>query len=86
MENDAFSDEVKAKYQKAQRRKLNKEADTQVFENLLMAYHNLAALHTLKENQGDAYDVCRSAVLAWYYATYFAVSAMVAGSAGSRQI
>lgn len=72
-------------YRKVQRRSVNKAADTSVFENMFMAHHNLASLHSLNEDIKSPYDTCRSAIVAWYYAAYFSASAMVAASSGSTQ-
>ncbi|MGX2732279.1 hypothetical protein ACWJOY_21555 [Escherichia coli] len=33
----------------------------------------------------DKYDICRSAIISWYYSIYFSASAMVAASSGSIQ-
>jgi hypothetical protein len=84
--SDEFSDEkTKDIYKKVQRRPMNENADTLVFENMLMAYHNLAALDSLDKDISHKYDVIRSAIVSWYYSTYFAASAMVAASSGSLQ-
>ncbi|MBF0659747.1 hypothetical protein IPZ60_13435 [Psychrobacter sp. NG25] len=79
------SDELKSIYQKVQRRSVNREADTLVFENMHMAYHNLASLKAMNNDALDKYDICRSAIVSWYYSIYFAASAMVAASSGSTQ-
>lgn len=72
-------------YKGVQRRPVNKVADTSVFENIFMAHHNLASLHSLNDDIESPYDTCRSAIVAWYYTTYFSASAMVAASSGSTQ-
>jgi len=80
------SDEkLTAIYSGVQRRPVNRIADTSVFENMFMAHHNLASLHSLNDDIESPYDTCRSAIVAWYYATYFSASAMVAASSGSTQ-
>lgn len=79
------SDELKFLYRKVQRRSVNRDADTLVFENMHMAYHNLASLKAMNDNALDKYDICSSAIVSWYYAVYFASSAMVAASSGSKQ-
>jgi len=80
------SDKVlKETYSKVKRRPSNKDADTFVFENMFMAYHNLASLNSINENVVSLYDTCRSAIVSWYYAVYFSSSAMVAASSGSVQ-
>jgi uncharacterized protein (UPF0332 family) len=72
-------------YADVQRRPANRVADTSVFENIFMAHHNLASLYSLNDDIESPYDTCRSAIVAWYYATYFSASAMVAASSGSTQ-
>lgn len=79
------SDELEFLYQKVQRRSVNRDADTLVFENMHMAYHNLASLKAMNDDAIDKYDICRSAIVSWYYSIYFAASAMVAASSGSIQ-
>lgn len=78
-------EELNEIYKKVQRRPVNKNADTNVFENMFMAHHNLASLCSLNDDVQDPYNTCRSAIIAWYYATYFAASAMIAASSGSIQ-
>ena len=77
--------ELDAIYKNVQRRPVNSIADTSVFENMFMAHHNLAALYSLNDGIQSPYDTCRSAIVAWYYATYFSASAMVLASSGSTQ-
>jgi hypothetical protein len=77
--------ELKAIYSKVKRRPVNIGADTMVFENIHMAYHNYASIFSMNETIEDKYDICRSAIISWYYNTYFAASAMVAASSGSVQ-
>lgn len=72
-------------YNKVPRRTINRDADTLVFENMHMAYHNLASLEAMNNDILDKYDICRSAIISWYYTIYFAASAMVAASSGSIQ-
>lgn len=72
-------------YQGVQRRSVNREADTLVFENMHMAYHNHASLKAMNNDALDKYDICRSAIVSWYYSIYFAASAMIASSSGSIQ-
>jgi len=78
-------DELESLYRRVPRRPVNQEADTLVFENMHMAYHNLASLNAMNDDALDKYDICRSAIVAWYYSVYFASSAMVAASSGSIQ-
>lgn len=84
--NGSFNDEeLKKFYAKVQRRSVNRDADTLVFENMHMAFHSLASLFPMNEGISAKYDICRSAIVSWYYATYFSASAMVAASSGSAQ-
>ena len=86
VENGSFKDiNIKDHYKSVKRRKPNPEADTLVFENMMMAFHNQASLVRLTEDSTHHYDVCRSAIISWYYSTYFTCSAMVAAASGSKQ-
>ncbi len=85
-ENGSFKNKnIKDHYKLVKRRKPNHEADTLVFENMMMAYHNQASLTRLTEDSTHPYDVCRSAIISWYYSTYFTCSAMIAATSGSKQ-
>jgi len=85
--DDGSCDDGKLKsiYSKLSRRTINRDADTLVFENIFMAHHNLAALNSMDDDIKYKYDICRSAIVSWYYLTYFASSAMVAATSGSVQ-
>ena len=86
VENGSFEDEkIKTHYQSVSRRKTNADADTLAFENMMMAFHNQASLVRLTEDITHPYDVCRSAIISWYYSTYFTSSAMIAAKSGSKQ-
>lgn len=86
VENGSFEDQkIKNHYKAVSRRKPNVEADTIVFENMMMAFHNQASLVRLTEDATHPYDVCRSAIISWYYSTYFTSSAMIAAASGSKQ-
>lgn len=86
VENGAFEDQkIKDHYNSVARRKPNPGADTLVFENMMMAFHNQASLVRLTEDATHPYDVCRSAIISWYYGTYFTCSAMIAAASGSKQ-
>jgi len=76
---------IKSFYAHVSRRTPNPDADTVVFENMLMAYHNHAALNSINEDIEDQYDTCRTAIINWYYSTYFTCSAMIAAASGSTQ-
>ncbi len=69
-------------YDLVQRRRPNEESDTIAFECLLMAMHNVSALQTFTDSE-DNYGVVRSAIIAWYYATYYSSKAMIAAATGS---
>jgi len=77
--------ELTKQMSEVQRRSPNSKADTVTLENMLMAYHQHVSLTSFSRGQGDPYDVCRSAIVAWYYSVYFSVSAMVAACSGSSQ-
>jgi len=86
VENGAFEkDKIQAHYKSVNRRKPHNQADTLVFENMMMAFHNHASLVCLREDVTHPYDVCRSAIIAWYYSTYFTCSAMIAAASGAKQ-
>jgi len=84
VENGSFEKEkIKAHYNFVSRRKANPTADTLVFENLVMALHNQASLVRLTENIKHPYDICRLAIISWYYSTYFTSRSMIAAASGS---
>ena len=85
-ESELYSrNKLKAFYQNVQRRKVNREADTWVYENILMALHNVAALDEMSKEGSDQNAIVRSAIIAWYYAVYYSSSAMVAAASGTKQ-
>jgi len=79
------SSELRDFYSTVQRRSTNIEADTWVFENILMALHNVAALNQLNLVTENKSSIVRAAIIEWYYAIYYSSSAMVAASSGSKQ-
>lgn len=84
--SELYNDKIlKDLFANLQRRAINKNADTLVFENMLMAHHNLASLYSINDNVIHQYDTCRSAIISWYYAIYFSSSAMIAAKSGSAQ-
>jgi len=86
VDDESFNDSgIRDFYQNTNRRTVNREADTIVFETMLMAYHNQVALNRFNEDPSHSYDICRSAIIAWYYSIYFTSSAMVAAASGSLQ-
>ena len=86
VENGSFEGQkIKDHYKTVSRRNPGPEADTLVFENMMMAFHNHASLVRLAEDATHSYDVCRSAIISWYYGAYFTCSAMIAAASGSKQ-
>lgn len=71
------------RYQSVLRRNLNQAADTLAFEMLLMGLHNLASLKSFASPATDKYEAVRSAIIAWYYCTYYSSKAMIAACSGS---
>lgn len=81
---DSFSPQaLRTKYSAVQRRRKNPEADTLVFEMLVMSLHNLSSLTSFESLSSGKYEVVRSAIVAWYYSTYYASKAMIAACSGS---
>jgi len=82
--SESFSDEnLKNHYQTIQRRDINKNADTAVFENILMSLHHLSALEKFSSLENNHYDIVRSAIISWYYGIYYAAKAMIAAEDGA---
>lgn len=73
---------IKEFYKDVQRRKENDVLDLKVFENILMAIHNLHSLQSINQNSVNPYDVVRTQVVNWYYSIYYASSAMCAAKSG----
>ncbi len=69
-------------YQHVHRRRANEQADALAYECLTMSMHNVSAINSMKEI-GDPYPIVRSAIVAWYYGTYYAAKAMLAACSGS---
>ena len=79
-----ISDEsVKEFYKDVQIRKENDILDLKVFENILMAIHNLHSLQSINKSMQNPYDVVRTQVVNWYYSIYYTSSAMCAAKSGS---
>lgn len=74
--------QLKRFYQRAQRRQANEQADALAFECLTMSMHNVSAIESMGTIE-DPYPIVRSAIVAWYYATYYAAKAMLAASSGT---
>ena len=74
--------QLKEFYQHVQRRQANEQADALAYECLTMSMHNVRAIDSMQSIE-DPYAVVRSAIVAWYYATYYAAKAMLAASSGT---
>jgi hypothetical protein len=70
-------------YLLVQRRQSNGQADALAYECLTMSMHNVSALDSLKAIN-NPYPIVRTAIVAWYYATYYAAKAMLAASSGTN--
>jgi hypothetical protein len=80
---DQFSHEsLRNFYLSVQRRPANKAGDTLALECLTMAMHNVSALDSMVRIE-NPYPIVRSAIVSWYYATYYSSKAMLAASSGS---
>lgn len=69
-------------YRFVQRRPANEAGDTLALECLTMAMHNVSALDFMQGIESP-YPIVRSAIVSWYYATYYSSKAMLAASSGS---
>lgn len=69
-------------YQRTQRRQANEQADALAYECLTMSMHNVSAIDSMEAVE-NPYPIVRSAIVAWYYATYYAAKAMLAASSGT---
>lgn len=81
-ENEFSHDALRSVYQHVQRRPANESADTLAFECLTMSMHNASALDSMNSIE-NPYPIVRSAIIAWYYAIYYASKAMLAASSGA---
>jgi hypothetical protein len=68
-------------YANAGRRNVSIQAESSVFEHLLMSLHHLSALREMQA-VNCAGDLSRVAVLAWYYGVYSAANAMIVAQGG----
>lgn len=83
--NPLFTDpELSRHYAPVSRRDVNEAADTLVFEKILMAFANVAALKSINTDITHHYDIVRAAIISWYYSIYFTCEAMVAAASGSN--
>jgi len=69
-------------YVSVQRRTMTDREINSVCEQMLFAFHQLAALAALELAPNKA-DVARIGIVAWYYGIYGAASAMIAAGDGS---
>lgn len=80
----AFEDaSLRPFYAHVMRRAANQPADTLAYECLLMAMAQAAAAMHLSTAPGNVYDACRSAIVTWYYAIYYAGKGMLAAKTGA---
>lgn len=83
-DEETFSNQaLKAKYHLIQPRKANPAADTLAYEMLLMGLHNLCGLKALCTSENNKYGIVRTAIISWYYCTYYSSKAMIAACSGS---
>lgn len=75
-------DSLRSFYQSVQRRTANEVGDTLALECLTMAMHNVSALDSM-EGIENPYPIVRSAIVSWYYATYYSSKAMLAANSGT---
>jgi len=85
VEDESFNENLKGFYKKSKRRNYNKKADLIVFENILMAIHNLHSLQSINESIDNPYSIARTQIVSWYYTIYYASSAMIGASSGTIQ-
>lgn len=85
LDNKSFDENIQSFYDSIKRKKYNKKADLVVFENILMALHNLHALQTINQNIENPYSIARTQVVSWYYTIYYASSAMLGAFSGNTQ-
>ena len=66
------------------KRQMSSQQENSVFEHLLLAVHQLAALRAL-EGVSKKSDIARIASVGWYYGIYAAATAMIAAQEGRIQ-
>jgi uncharacterized protein (UPF0332 family) len=81
----SFNKNIKIFYKDVKRRKYNKKADLIVFENILMAIHNLHSIQAINKKIDNPYSIARTQVVSWYYTIYYASSAMLGAFSGNTQ-
>jgi len=83
IDEGAYShDSLSRFYNGVQRRRPNQDAGNLAFECMLMAMHNVSSIQKA-QSLDEPYSFVRSAITAWYYATYYACKAMIAAATGS---
>ena len=83
---DTFTDiKIQDFYKDVKRRNKNNEADLMVFENILMAIHNLHSLKLINTKIENPYSIARTQIISWYYCIYYASSAMIGAQSGNMQ-
>lgn len=80
--NEFSHESLRYFYMPVQRRPANEAGDTLALEFLTMAMHNVSSLDSMKCIE-NPYPIVRSAIVSWYYATYYSSKAMLAASSGS---
>ncbi len=80
--NDLSHESLRNFYMQVQRRPANESGDTLALECLTMAMHNVCALDSMQEIE-NPYPIVRSAIISWYYSTYYSSKAMLAASSGA---
>jgi hypothetical protein len=82
---DKFSfDQVNDFYSNVPRKQVNYEYDTRALEFLLLSIHNISSIYENKQAQSK-YNICRSAIISWYYSIYFSSKAMISANCNSIQ-
>ncbi len=83
---ETFTDtKIRNFYKNVKPRNKNNKADLMVFENILMAIHNLHSLKVINEKIDNPYSIARTQIISWYYTIYYASSAMIAAHSGNQQ-
>src|SRR5690554_3989927 len=81
-EDDYSHEALRQFYQRIQRRQPNEDGDALAFESLTMSMHNVSSIESMEQIE-NPYPIVRAAIIAWYYATYYAAKAMLAASSGA---
>ena len=84
-DNNISDEKIQEFYKDVKKRKENSKADLVVFENIMMAIHNLHSLKVINEAIENPYSVSRTQIVSWYYTIYYASSAMIGALSGGVQ-